>query len=240
MVAVSFEKYLGLLDDGLGSSAVSHYRKPARCHLSALCDRYGSDKGSLTESGHPYPWPAHNYVDYYASLFGHCRQYIRRVFECGLGTNQPGLPSTMGRAGRPGASLRVWRDYFPSAQVFGVDIDRSILFSEERIQTAWVDQTDVTSVSSLWQSNALDDFDLMVDDGLHTYEAGVTLFEGSVHRLADEGVYIIEDVSLASLLKFKRYFEGTDYRVEYVRLLCPQRPPTSDNSLVVIRNPDRY
>jgi hypothetical protein len=56
-----------------------------------------------------------------------------------------------------------------------------------------------------------------------------------VDRLADEGVYIIEDVTPAALLEFKRYFDSSDFRVEYVRLLCPQG--AMDNNLVVIRKP---
>ena len=34
----------------------------------------------------------------------------------------------MTASGKPGASLRVWRDYFNNAQVIGADIDKRILF----------------------------------------------------------------------------------------------------------------
>ena len=34
----------------------------------------------------------------------------------------------MGIKGKPGASLRVWKDYFPNANIIGVDIDENILF----------------------------------------------------------------------------------------------------------------
>jgi hypothetical protein len=48
----------------------------------------------------------------------------------------------------PGASLRVWRDFFPNAQVIGIDIDEKTMFKDERINTYVVDQTDVHSIRS--------------------------------------------------------------------------------------------
>ena len=39
------------------------------------------------------------------------------MFECGLGTNNPNLKSNMTENGIPGASLRVWRDYFFNAKI---------------------------------------------------------------------------------------------------------------------------
>jgi hypothetical protein len=69
-----------------------------------------------------------------------------KVFECGVGTNNPNITSNMGVNGQPGASLRVWRDYFQNAEVFGADIDRGILFEEQRIRTFYVDQTNKDSI----------------------------------------------------------------------------------------------
>ena len=67
---------------------------------------------------------------------------IRNIFEIGLGTNYKNIVSNMGINGKPGASLRAFRDYCPNASVFGADIDKRILFEEERIKTFYVDQTD--------------------------------------------------------------------------------------------------
>ncbi len=113
-----------------------------------LCDQYGSDKGSLTDANQSYSWSAHSYADYYTQIFSHCRNSVNKVFECGLGTNNPNLLSSMGINGKPGASLRVWRDYFPNAQIYGADIDTEILFSEERIQTYYIDQLNPVSIQN--------------------------------------------------------------------------------------------
>ena len=228
------ERYLDNMNAGLGHRMVVQYRKDLGSELSALCDKYGSDKGEIKNTGHPYHWPSHTYADFYALLFAHCRQSIHRVFECGLGTNNPTLVSTMGVDGKPGASLRVWRDYFPNAHITGADIDRDILFNEDRIRTYHVDQTDSASIAALWDSVDPGHYDFMVDDGLHTFEAGVCLFENSVSRLAKGGVYVIEDVSMQNLLAFKTHFEKSQYQVEYVNLLRPE-VHLGDNNLVVIR-----
>lgn len=231
----SVNQYIEILNEPLRHRIISHYKKNATCYLSELCDKYGSDKGELTSSGHPYPWPAHTYADYYSRLFSHCRPHIRFVFECGLGTNNPDLPSSMGVNGKPGASLRVWRDYFSNAQVFGADIDKDVLFEEERIKTYFVDQTSPKSIEYLWTAIDVLEFDLIVDDGLHTYDAGICMFENSISKLAKNGIYIIEDVSPCDLLTFRDYFESKPYQVDFINLLRPNLS-LADNNIVLIRN----
>ena len=78
------------------------YDKDTRSELSMLCDKYGSDKGEIATSGHPYDWPSHNYADFYEGKFEHCRDHIKTVFEYGLGSNNPSLPSNMDRRENPG------------------------------------------------------------------------------------------------------------------------------------------
>jgi len=215
---------------------VTFHDKNRRCLLSQLCDVHGSDKGALQKTGHPYSWPAHSYTDYYARLFNHCRLSMKKVFECGLGTNNPDLPSNMTSSGKPGASLRVWRDYFPNALIVGADIDRQILFEEDRIRTYYVDQTDPKAIADFWSKVGQDDFDFIVDDGLHTFAAGKCLFENSIHKLSQHGIYIIEDVTVEDLALYQGFFKGRDYSVDYVNLYRPD-VPLADNNLVVIRHP---
>jgi hypothetical protein len=203
--------------------------------FAELCDKYGSDKGSLRNSSPFYWWPSHTYADYYSSLFAHCRNKVFNVFECGIGTNNPNLKSNMTINGRPGASLRVWRDYFPKANIIGVDIDKEILFKEERIETFVLDQTNEKSISNFWDKVEVNEFDLMVDDGLHKFSAGIKLFKNSVHRLASGGVYIIEDVNLHDLLSYREWFKTkNEYVVDYV-LMSNLNRSADGNSLISIR-----
>jgi hypothetical protein len=213
---------------------VIQYNKNNRDELARLCDVYGSDKGELISDGHPYPWNSHNYTDYYSRLFSHCRNHVKKVFECGLGTNNPNLLSSMGVNGKPGASLRVWRDYFPNAVVYGADIDTDILFKEERINTFYIDQLNPDAIKKFWETVGEKDFDFIVDDGLHTFQAGTTLFTYSIDRLSQSGIYIIEDVTCEDLEKYKEFFKTTKYVVEFVTLYRPGNV-LFDNNLVVIR-----
>lgn len=212
----------------------SFYRKNFNSELSELCDFYGSDKGEVKSMGHPYPWPSHSYADYYSSLFSHCRLSLTKVFECGLGTNNPDIASSMGVNGKPGASLRVWRDYFPNATIYGADIDKDVLFEEPRIKTFYLDQLDPKSISSMWREVGVKDFDFMLDDGLHTFEAGVTLFSNSISILAEHGIYVIEDVSGPDLQEYDKFFKGLDYIVEFISLHRVGMA-MHDNNLVVVR-----
>ena len=231
---IYYKSKLSQLAAGLDYRFGVHYKKNHDDLLSLLCDKYGSDKGEAQASVHPYPWPAHTYADYYSRLYAHCRAGVKRVFECGLGTNNPALQSSMGEHGRPGASLRVWRDYFPNAVVYGADIDRAVLFAEDRITTYYIDQLDPQAIAHYWQQVGAGDFDFMIDDGLHTLEAGTCLFTHSIAQLAPHGIYVIEDVVPADLLGYRKFFDGTDYLVDYVTMLRPN-VLIGGNSLVVIR-----
>ncbi len=167
--------------------------------LAELCDLHGSDKGSNRTINHAYPWDAHRYTDFYEMFFSNKVQEVSYVFECGVGTSNSSFPANMGSDGRPGASLRVWRDYFPNARVYGADIDNHVLFKEERIETFYMNQLDPISIKSATQKFPDGMFDFMVDDGLHTFEAALTLFSNSNRLLSPRGIYVIEDVTPRSM-----------------------------------------
>jgi len=229
------EKKIKRIGNGMEYKFTSFYEKNYSCELSILCDKYGSDKGTISQSSSkPYPFIPHNYTDFYSRIFGHCREYIRNVFECGIGTNNINIPSSMGVFGKPGASLRIWRDFFPNAMIYGADIDKNILFEENRIKTFFIDQLKPNIIKNFWNSVDSKEFDFMVDDGLHTFEAGLTLFIHSIDRLSVNGIYVIEDVFQQDILKYKDFFYNKDYVVEYI---CLSRPSIGlqHNNLVVIR-----
>lgn len=152
--------------------------------LKNLFDLHGSDKGS-----------SHGYSVLYAWLLDNAdlnREF--RILEIGLGTNRTTVPSNMGPGGRPGASLRAWRDMGQSIEVVGLDLDRKILFNEERISTYYIDQLDPLTWASLPASVTQRGFDLIVDDGLHAPLANLNTIIASLPILRNGGVLVIEDV----------------------------------------------
>jgi hypothetical protein len=165
--------------------------------LNDLCDKYGSDKGTnVDQSGKA--WPFHNYTKVYAEIFSSIKNDNLIIFECGIGTNNVNLPSNMGPDGKPGASLRVWRDYFLNANIYGADVDKDILFEEDRIKTGYINQLDGKTVDELFNKFNITP-DLIIDDGLHTVEAATSLYDSSFKYLKNGGIYIIEDIFLEEI-----------------------------------------
>lgn len=154
--------------------------------LRNLFQRYGSDKASK-----------HNYYLVYAGILSP-RDAVKKVFEIGLGTNNIDVVSTMGRDGKPGASLRAFRDYCPNAEVWGGDFDTRILFKEERIRTIFVDQTNTDTFDNI-KNDLGAEFDLMIDDGLHSPNANLNSLAFFLPRLKVGGWAIIEDISIDAL-----------------------------------------
>lgn len=150
--------------------------------LRELFDRYGSDKAS-----------DHDYHHLYSAVLG-APDRVTTVVEIGLGTNNTDVVSTMGPRGRPGASLRAFRDYLPNARVYGADVDRRVLFTEDRIETCFVDQTDEGSFTEL--GSLIDgEIDLIIDDGLHSPDANLAVLLFALPRLRVGGSVVIEDIS---------------------------------------------
>ncbi len=145
--------------------------------------KFGSDKG--------LGW--HTYTHFYNTIFCVRAAHIKNVLEIGLGTNNIDVPSNMGPDGVPGASLRGWRAMFPSAAIYGADVDRRVLFEEDRIRTFYVDQLRPDTFPVLW-SHLPDQVDVIIDDGLHTIEAAVRTMESCVDHLRPGGIYVVEDV----------------------------------------------
>jgi len=81
----------------------------------------------------------------------------------------------------------------PNATIFGADLDKRILFQEDRIQTYFVDQTDLTSLESLGK-NIPDFIDLIIDDGLHSPNANLAVLAFSLEKLKNHGWLVIEDI----------------------------------------------
>jgi hypothetical protein len=204
--------------------------------LAVLFDRYGSDKGSAEPDnpvGKPYPWQPHTYGNIYEMIFKPIRHTVKYVYECGLGTSSPDYAANMGSSGKPGASLRAWRDFFPQAHILGADIDRSSLFSEERISTAYVDQTSGESIKQMWACFGLNDkVDIMIDDGLHNYQGGSTLFSNSFEHLRDGGIYIIEDVAPNLLADYDTFFLGLG--LSYQVIATPRHNQMDDNIFLLV------
>jgi hypothetical protein len=148
-----------------------------RTHL----DSQGSDKAGF-----------HLYHYVYGTILAR-REAVKAICEIGLGTNNTDVVSNMGEHGRPGASLRAFRDFLPNAAIYGGDVDRRVLFQEDRISTAYVDQTDEASLKEFFGALP-DNLDLIIDDGLHSPFANLLTFRMALNKVRKGGWVVVEDV----------------------------------------------
>jgi hypothetical protein len=153
----------------------------ARGDLRALAWVYWSDKAGN-----------HRYVDHYDRHLRHLRRRPVRVLEIGVGGYES---RTWG-----GASLRMWRDYFPRGEIHGVDInDKEI--DEPRIWVHRGDQSDAEFMRRLGREHG--PFDVIVDDGshvnAHVRASFAALFSD---HLQPGGFYVIEDMATAYDARF--------------------------------------
>ncbi len=121
-----------------------------------------------------------DYLTFYERNFSESRSMFRNVLELGV---------------QGGGSLKMWRDYFPNAQVYGVDIaDCSSVARGERISFYQGRQEDQDFLKSITHRIPDGKFDLIIDDashfGLYSKLTFKHLFD---EHLKPGGIYVIED-----------------------------------------------
>jgi hypothetical protein len=155
--------------------------------LKNLFNAYGSDKAST-----------HNYYLVYGNILSKFIGKEISLLEIGLGTNNTDVVSNMGIWGKPGASLRAFRDFLVNANIYGADIDERVLFNERQIQTFYTDQTNPQMLDSLGKKVS-GGFDIIIDDGLHSPDANINTLTFALKHIKKGGHIIIEDIHEESL-----------------------------------------
>ena len=201
--------------------------------LCEIMGRNRSDKGSINITS---SW--HNYTTFYYSIFKDLSQKQLRIFELGLGTNNVKIPSNMGAGGRPGASHYGWSEFFPNSYIFGADIDNDILFNTDKIKTFYCNQTKPDIINEMWNKPDLqENFDIIIEDGLHKFDANVCFFENSIHKLKPNGYFIIEDICNRDEHLFKNKIKEWESQYKdclFTLLKIPSSSNNWDNNLLVV------
>lgn len=144
-------------------------------NLKPIAAKYGSDKCA---------W--HSYGRIYDQLFDAAT--VRKVLEIGIGCKE-----VMGEAYENGASLRMWAEYFPDAEIYGLDIRAEALVNDGRIHSFQCDQGKIASLLAAREAVG-SGFDLIVDDGSHQAEHQILSACVLWPCVASRGRYVIEDV----------------------------------------------
>jgi len=146
--------------------------------MKAIGKRHGTDKVD-----------SHRYDEFYEPILTGMRHTATRVLEFGV---------------FEGASVLMWRDYFPNAEVHGVDnveregtknfynaMERNAV---DRIVLHRCDQGSDENLTELRSKFESETFDFIIDDGSHFNRDQQRTFEIFFPLLKPGGVYCIEDL----------------------------------------------
>ena len=141
----------------------------------------------------------HDYHYLYSAIFENPFN-VKNIFEIGIGNNTTykNMEKGGGIAGKPGSALRAFKEYFTNANIFGGDVEKEILFQEERIKTFFIDQETPETFNSLLNMIP-NNFDLVIDDGLHTPHANIASLEFGLKCVKVGGWIVIEDIGTPAI-----------------------------------------
>jgi hypothetical protein len=145
--------------------------------LLELMKFHGTDK-----AGHRYDIP-------YTFFLEPRRHEFRKVLEIGV---------------KKGSSLRLWEEYFPQAQVYGIDIDPNCRHvAGDRRHVLIGSQKDSIFLAEV-AAKLGNDVDMIVDDGAHMSDHQLVSLVSLWQCLRVGGLYVIEDTHahLKPLAKF--------------------------------------
>lgn len=186
---------------------------PFETELCEIAFKYGTDK---------CPQLVHPYTPVYYEMLKDKRNSVKKVLELGIGAYKNMMHANIvwdGRLNRhyhKGASLKMWRDFFPNAQVYGVDNQPACMFEDERIKTFVGDAINKEDWSRILEQTGTD-IDLFVDDGSHGRMHQLDTARILMPLLKKDVIYVIEDVRHPAWVKGK--IEAlTDYYCDQPKL----------------------
>ena len=168
---------------------------------SELCEigkKYDTDKSSqrinVTDIRHCHP-----YTLFYDGIFKNKKDEPLKIAELGI---------------LHGASILMWKEYFPNAEIYGFDYDSNLInnfkqrFNNDRVTLSNIDVTNKDSIVTAFSKlNIL--FDIIIEDTTHKFEDQIKVIENTYQYLKPGGILIIEDI-------FKSYNENA-----YIHRLTP-------------------
>ncbi len=132
----------------------------------------------------------HNYLDKYEFLLAPMRDKAFTLLELGVFL---------------GASERMWQEYFPHAQIIGVDIAENCRnFADERINILIRDLSDETVLKELAEIHPR----IIVDDASHLWSHQIKALFSLFSSLPSGGIYILEDMETS-------FFSGDNSYADY-------------------------
>jgi hypothetical protein len=155
--------------------------------LDALALRHGADKSSQV----------HGYTRAYERHFAPLRHAAISLLEIGVGN---------------GASLLMWRDYFPHALLYGLDVKHCPNLGLPGVTLFQGSQADESLLEQLIASTGA--FDIVIDDGSHLWADQIASFQKLYPHVKPGGFYVIEDLHTSY---WDQYRSGSERTVWFLR-----------------------
>ena len=98
-----------------------------------------------------------------------------------------------------GQSLQAWLEYFPNANLYGIDIFTRVheskidVLNNKRVKYIKGSSTEANIKDMINKTWGDIKFDVIIDDGLHTPNANKKTFENLIGFLKNDGIFYVED-----------------------------------------------
>ena len=126
----------------------------------------------------------HSYLPLYENLLCDKKESTKNILEVGI---------------QRGGSIKLWHDYFTNAVIYGVDIMQphdlweELLNNDRIVLHAGYDAYRDDFIGTFF-SDKKGLFDMILDDGPHSFESMKQFIRLYLPLLAEDGIFIIEDV----------------------------------------------
>ena len=77
--------------------------------------------------------------------------------------------------------------------------------------------------------------DIIIDDGMHSFESNIIFFKNSINFLNENGVYIIEDINRSpnNISKYLNYFRKKNFFWQIIDIKNPKN--IRNNCLLIVK-----
>ncbi|HLR76746.1 MAG TPA: CmcI family methyltransferase [Balneolaceae bacterium] len=196
----------------------------------------GGDLNELAKIYETDKYGSHYYTPHYMAHFKKLRYKRLNLLEIGVGGYE--------EAYEGGASLRMWKKYFPFGNIYSIDIYDKSALQENRITIFKGSQTDEDFIKKV--VNKIGELDIIIDDGSHKNEHVIKTFEILFPLMKDGGIYVVEDTQtsywkeyggsseeLKSANTTMNYFKQFADSLNYQEFLIPDYEPTYFDKKIV-------
>lgn len=147
--------------------------------LNEIGLKHGTDKSTMT----------HCYLDTYEHYLGHLKDKEFVLLEIGCAAAN---------------SIRMWREFFPKAKVFTIDINPDCATYTDGVFIG--SQTDTAFLDKLISDIGIPD--VIISDGSHVGDEEVITFKHLFPKMNPDGIYVLEDTHTLYNSHYSGEFEG--------------------------------